>query len=371
MDATNLDLLAPGDGAGRPTEPAGLPASRLGGARLLRPLGTGGMGTVYLAIDEARHDRVAVKVLSPDLARSTVHVRRFEREGRSGRALDHPNVVRCLDFGQDATTGLHYLVLEYVDGGTAQGLLDRRGRLDVGEVVAIGVAVARALEYAHRRGIVHRDVKPENVFLTRDGGVKLGDLGLAKQLDDPAGHLTATRQAFGTALYMPYEQAVNARYADHRSDVYALGGTLYHLLTGHVPFPGRDVVEVFRKKRQGDFAPVRAWAPETPPALAAVIARMLAADPRDRPEDAAELLRALDATGIEPVPPRIDGSSGEIAVASALTATEPDLAVPAEEPWWRLARPAEAAPAKPAAMRWWPWFAGAAGLVGALAFLAR
>src|SRR5262249_44265887 len=145
--------------------------------------------------------------------------------------------------GRDEMTGLHYLVLEYVDGPSALDLLDKYQRLPVGDAVHIALDIARALEHAHSRNIVHRDIKPGNILITLSGLAKLADMGLAKRTDE-ASHLTLARQGFGTPYYMPYEQAMNAKYADGRSDIYALGATLYHLLVGEVPFPGSNSLEI-------------------------------------------------------------------------------------------------------------------------------
>src|SRR5205807_2882886 len=135
-----------------------------------------------------------------------------------------------------------------------------------------------ALEHAHSRHVVHRDIKPDNILLTRSGVAKLADLGLAKRTDEVS-HLTATRQGFGTTAYMPYEQAVNARYADGRSDIYALGATLYHLVTGQVPFPGENHLEVVEKKNQGYFRSARVAEPGIPIALDQILGKMLARQP--------------------------------------------------------------------------------------------
>src|SRR5262249_5674656 len=152
--------------------------------------------------------------------------------------------------GQDRSSGKHYLVLEYVDGPSAHALLQRFGRLAVGDAVHIALDIARALEHAHSRSIVHRDIKPDNILLTQSGVAKLSDLGLAKRTDE-ASNLTAARQGFGTPYYMPYEQAMNAKYADGRSDIYALGATLYHLVTGEIPFSGATHLEIVEKKNIG------------------------------------------------------------------------------------------------------------------------
>ena len=153
--------------------------------------------------------------------------------------------------------------------------------------------MARALEHAHSRNIIHRDIKPDNILITRSGVAKLADLGLAKRTDETS-HLTSTRQGFGTTAYMPYEQAINARSADGRSDIYALGATLYHLVTGAAPFPGDSHLDVVEKKRLGDFPPAGSIHPDVPAALDAILARMMARMPRDRYQTASELIVDLE-----------------------------------------------------------------------------
>jgi serine/threonine-protein kinase len=274
----------------------------LGEYRILRRLGEGGMGAVYLGYHEGRDEQVAIKVLGDHLASNQGYIDRFYREAKSGALLDHPNIVRTLKVGQDQATYKHYLILEFVDGPTAQALLQRQGRLALGDAVHIALDVARALEHAHSRNIVHRDIKPDNILITRSGVSKLVDLGLARRLDETS-HLTAARQGFGTTHYMPYEQAVNARYADGRSDIYALGATLYHLVTGSVPFPGENHLEVVEKKNLGDFVPASSLNPAVPPALDHILARMLAREPRDRYQTASELIIDLERSRLAaPVP---------------------------------------------------------------------
>jgi serine/threonine-protein kinase len=191
---------------------------RLGDYRILRRLGEGGMGAVYLGYHEADERQVALKVLSDALAGNQAYVDRFYREAKSGALLNHPSIVRALGVGQDPASRKHYLVLEFVDGPNALGLLEQLGRLPVGDAVHLALDVAKALEHAHSRNVIHRDIKPDNILITRSGIAKLADLGLAKRTDE-ASHLTAARQGFGTPYYMPYEQAVNARHADGRSDI--------------------------------------------------------------------------------------------------------------------------------------------------------
>lgn len=273
------------------------------------------MGAVYLGYD-GRHDRqIALKVLNDNLASNQNYIDRFYREAKSGALLNHPNIVRTYNVHQDRATAKHYLVLEYVDGPSAHALLARYGRLSVGDAVHLALDIARALEHAHSRSIVHRDIKPDNILVTRSGVAKLGDLGLAKRTDE-ASHLTAARQGFGTTAYMPYEQAINAKYADSRSDIYALGATLYHLLTGSVPFPGENHLEVVDLKKQGFFRPASSLHPDVPAALDHILARMLARHPRDRYQTASELIIDLERSRLsEPV----------------LTFADPDLA--RNDPW--------------------------------------
>lgn len=297
MEHTNLDPDQPVPPPPRPSlldrpESTNEPRT-LGEYRLLRRLGEGGMGSVYLGYEPRGGRQVALKVLNESMAGNQGYVDRFNREAKNGALLDHPNIIRTFSAGQDRTTSHHYLVMEYVDGPSAHALLALRGPFPVGDAVHLALQMARALEHAHSRNIVHRDIKPDNILITRSGVAKLGDMGLAKRTDDPS-HLTVARQGFGTTAYMPYEQAINAKSADGRSDLYALGATLYHLLTGQVPFPGESHLEVVEKKKQGWFRPASAIVPEIPPALDTILARLMAMLPRDRYQTASELIIDLE-----------------------------------------------------------------------------
>ncbi len=324
----------------------------MGGYRILRRLGEGGMGAVYLGYDLARQQHVAVKVLSDQFSGQSAMVDRFTREGRSGALLDHPNIVRSFEVGCDRVSGKHFLVLEFVDGLSVQALLEQQGRLPVGDAVHIALDVARALEHAHSRNIVHRDIKPANILLTRNGVAKLADLGLAKQTDEVS-HLTVTRQAFGTTAYMPYEQAINARFADARSDIYALGATLYQLVTGRVPFPGDNHLEVVEKKRLGYFVAASVAHAQVPTSLDPILARMLARDPRERYPTATELLIDLERSRlVASLPTFVDSDT-------ALTAAGSDPAI-ANEPT-RLAL--DVPPPVEADDRWTVRYANGAGRI--------
>jgi serine/threonine-protein kinase len=337
LDATQFDpsspLHAPRPPQPRPESAAGngQELRYLGEYRILRRLGEGGMGAVYLGYQEADDCKVAIKVLADHLTSSQASIDRFYREAKSGALLNHPNIVHNIAVGQDRPTGKHYLVLEYVDGPSAHALLENHGHLPVGDAVYIALDVARALEHAHSRNVVHRDIKPGNILITATGIAKLADLGLAKRTDE-ASHLTATRQGFGTPYYMPYEQAMNARYADGRSDIYALGATLYHLVSGHVPFPGLNHLEILDKKNLGFFEPASTVNPEVPRALDEILDRMLARDPADRYPSARALIVDLERSGLAAAVPsfldpelvRNDPALHE-RLASNAEATCPDL----------------------------------------------
>lgn len=269
----------------------------LGEYRLLRPLGEGGMGKVWLGYQEGERRQVAIKVLPHSLAANQGTLDRFYREAKSGILLNHPNIVRNITVGQDRATSHHYLVLEFVDGPSALALLERFGKLPVGDAVHIVLDIARGLEHAHSRNVVHRDIKPANILISPSGVAKLADLGLAKRTDE-ASHLTAARQGFGTPYYMPYEQAMNARQADGRSDIYALGATLYHLLTGEVPFPGVNHLEIVDKKKIGDFVPASSLCAEVPSLLDDILEKMLAREPKDRYQTASELIVDLERSNL-------------------------------------------------------------------------
>ena len=275
---------------------------QMGPYRILRRLGQGGMGAVYLAFDAKGNRQVAVKVLAAEQAPKPNILRRFQLEGQHGKLLAHPNIVRSFDSGQDEPTGLHYIVLEYVDGQNVHELLEQAGKLNVGDALHIILDIARALEHAHKHQIIHRDIKPGNILLNAAGLAKLSDLGLAKRRDDSS-NLTNTSQGIGTPYYMPYEQAMNAKMADERSDIYALGATLFHLVTGEVPFPGESSLEIVERKGVGVYPPARALNPEVPDLLEDMLAKMMARDPEDRYQTVSEIIVDLERSKLShPIP---------------------------------------------------------------------
>ena len=315
--------------------PPQTPADFVGGFRLLRLIGQGGMSEVYLAYDEATLAPVAVKVLADHLADSKQFVNRFYREARMSRRLSHPNLVRATQAGYDSDARKHYLAMEYVDGPTAHELLTASGPLPPGLVVSIGIDVAKALGFLHSRNYVHRDVKPDNVLLHPDGVAKLSDLGLAKRIASGDENLTHSDQSVGTPQYMPQEQAANAALVDGRSDLFALGATLYHLLTGQVPFRGTSHEEIAREKAQDVYHPASDLAPAIPPALDRILRRALALDLRMRYQSAEEFAADLEVTGIgTPMSasalPRPGGGAGQVGLRQPDYPTRPNLPATAD-----------------------------------------
>jgi serine/threonine-protein kinase len=283
------------------------------------------MGAVYLGYDGKNGRQVALKVLNNSLASNEGYVQRFYREARSGIQLNHPNIVRTYFVGQDKLTSKHYLVLEYVDGLSAHALLTLRGKMTVGDAVHVALDVARALEHAHSRNIVHRDIKPDNILITPAGVAKLSDFGLAKRTDE-ASNLTQARQGFGTTAYMPYEQAINAKDVDGRSDIYALGATLYHLLTGAVPFPGDNHLDVVEKKNKGFYRLASVLNPAVPTQLDQILSRMLARHPRERYQTASEVIIDLERSRLGAALPSFadpDQARKDPWVQACLTSGEP------------------------------------------------
>lgn len=311
------------------TAPVGRNSSlNLESFHILRSLGEGGMGSVFLAFEPAAQRQVALKLLADHLAKDRIHVDRFYREARIGATLDHPNIVHTFAYGKDPASGRHGMVLEYVDGPSCQYLLDRDGHLQLDDAVLIVYHIAKALAELRDRKIVHRDVKPDNILLTSTGIAKLADFGLAKQLGGPD-DLTAHQAAFGSSWYMPFEQAKNAGFVDERSDIFSLGASFYHLLTGQVPFPGESHAEVVAMKQSDRYVPVSQVDPRLPPALDPIIARMLALDPRRRYPSARELIidieksRLLNAYRVGTVLP--EGGAKSDKMPSDIAATSPDL----------------------------------------------
>jgi len=206
--------------------------------------------------------------------------------------LSHPNIVRYLAAGE--SHGFIYLAMELVDGGSIGSWLTKMGSLSVGDSLHIARACAIALEYAHQEHLVHRDVKPDNLLVTKTGIVKLTDLGLAKTTDDSDLSFTKTGTGIGTPLYAPHEQARDAKHADARSDIYSLGGMLYHFLTGQPPFQSENLLQMILLKEKGDYKPASQVNSKVPPALDRILMKMLDKKPENRYQSISKFLDEID-----------------------------------------------------------------------------
>jgi tRNA A-37 threonylcarbamoyl transferase component Bud32 len=257
---------------------------------VLEKIADGGMSSVHKARHLPTGAVVAVKILAPEVAANRVLRERLHREFRAASALRHPNLVRALDGGCEGETT--YLVMEYVDGEDLWQRVERAGPLAEGEAVRIVVQVAQALAYAHARGIIHRDVKPDNVLVTADGVAKLADLGLAKDLE-AGGDLTRTRRGLGTPNFIAPEQFSDARHADVRCDIYSLGATLYTAVTGELPFPARGVAGVLRKKLNDELVAPGKLAPSLSERVDWAVRRAMRANPAERHASCQEFANAL------------------------------------------------------------------------------
>ena len=254
-------------------------------------VGTGGMSSVYRAHDRLLERDVALKVLHAQFVADIDYVERFRREARSVAQLSHPNIVTVIDRGEQ--DGRQFIVFEYINGENLKALVEREGPLPEQDAVRLALQIARALGFAHEHGLVHRDVKPQNVLLNGDGQAKVTDFGIARSLDVKGG-LTQTGTVMGTSDYIAPEQARGSR-VDAQSDIYSLGAVLYELLTGEVPFPGDNFVAVAMRHINEPPPSVRERRPDVSPRLDALIRRAMAKEPRDRFGSMDELCAELSA----------------------------------------------------------------------------
>ncbi len=266
-------------------------------------LGFGGMSQVHLAFDQRLERRVAVKLLAEHLAEDPTFVSRFQREAQAAARLIHPNIVQVFDSGQDERTGQYFIVMEYIEGQSCAEILRDDGWVEVDEAVAIIEQACEGLHYAHRHGVVHRDVKPGNLLRSRDGEVKLADFGIAKATEQSS--ITQVGSVLGTAAYLAPEQA-RGEEAGPRADLYALGVVTYQLISGRLPYEAASLTELALKQQQEEPAMLDTLVAAVTPELAEAVAIALSLDPRDRYESAREMGRAINdgALGIAPVEPR-------------------------------------------------------------------
>jgi eukaryotic-like serine/threonine-protein kinase len=276
---------------------------------VVRPLGSGGMGEVYLARDRVLGRDVALKVLRRQYAGDEEFAERFKREAMSAASLSHPNIIQVYDRGE-TEEGSSYIAMEYVPGGTLKEKISREGPIEVAEAAGIGAQVAEALGAAHDRGMVHRDIKPQNVLLTARGGAKVADFGIARA--GSSATISRTGSVMGTAGYMSPEQALG-KPATPKSDLYSLGVVLYEALTGELPYTADNPIAVSMKHVNEPLRPPVQLNPLIPKGMNAIVTKLLAKDPEDRYADADELANDLGRVnrGLEPAAAGVGRKQGQ------------------------------------------------------------
>jgi serine/threonine protein kinase len=279
-------------------------------------LGFGGMSTVHLALDTRLERKVAVKLLAEHLAEDPTFVSRFQREAQAAARLVHPNIVQIFDSGQDDATGQYFIVMECIEGRSCAEILRDEGWVEVPEAVSIIEQACEGLHYAHRHGVVHRDVKPGNLLRSSDGEVKLADFGIAKATEQSS--ITQVGSVLGTAAYLAPEQA-RGEEAGPRADLYALGVVAYQVISGRLPYEAASLTELALKQQQEEPEPLDALVAAVSPELADAVGVALALDPRDRYETARQMGESIEAA-TRGVAPRARERRGDATKATSLLA---------------------------------------------------
>ncbi len=276
------------------SESGGVPGKdfpeQIGPYKLLKELARGGMGAVYLAVDVGLNRQVALKVMNKDLIQDHDALVRFQREARATASVVHPNIAMVYLVGS-ADDGSPFLAMEYVEGGTLEGLIHRKVQLPLSRIADMMIQCCEALSAAHKKAIIHRDIKPGNIMLTNDGTVKIVDFGLAKMIHEDS-YRTVAGTVMGTPRYMAPEQT-QGREVDYRADIYSLGATFYHLLAGRPPFDGANPTQIMMKHVTAPVVPMRNINPEVPIEFDDVIRRCLLKDPNGRHLDYLDLIGDL------------------------------------------------------------------------------
>jgi eukaryotic-like serine/threonine-protein kinase len=277
---------------------------QIGDYDILLKIADGGMGSVYKARHRITADIVAIKVLPPATAKNPTLLKRFEMEYRTAAVLDHPNIVRAIDF---CGTGPNpFLVMEYVDGESLGQKVDREGPMPEDQAIRVIAQVCQGLHRAHKQKLIHRDVKPDNVLLTPDGVAKLTDLGLVKEVDNEM-NLTKTGRGLGTPNFMAPEQFRNAKNADIRCDIYSLGATLYTMVTGEAPFGKVGPLDCWMRKIRNELIPPRELNPSVSERVDWAIRRAMSGDPDKRPGSCKEFVEDLMGASLRPPPGANEG----------------------------------------------------------------
>jgi len=268
-------------------------ATKIPGYKILGKIGAGAMAVVYKARQLSLDRIVAIKILPKRFSENPEYVERFYKEGQAAGKLNHPNIVQAIDVGEAG--GYHYFVMEYVEGKTIADDLVAGKRYDEKEAIEIVIQVAHALAHAHAQGLIHRDVKPKNIMINKDGVVKLADMGLARETADIETAQSEAGKAYGTPYYIAPEQIRGKIDIDGRADIYGLGATLYHMLTGQVPFMAEDSSEVMRKHLREKLVPPDHINTSLSAGVSEVIEIMMAKRREDRYQNVQELLVDLEA----------------------------------------------------------------------------
>ena len=285
---------------------------------IIDKVGSGGMADVYKALCHRLNRYVAIKILKPEYSTDAGFVQKFRAEAQSVAGLSHPNIVSVYDVGED--DGLYYIVMELVEGITLKRFIEKRKKLDVKEAVGIAIQIAMGMEAAHTHHIIHRDIKPQNIIISREGKVKVADFGIAKA----ATSNTISQNAIGSVHYLSPEQA-RGGYSDEKSDIYSLGVTLYEMLSGQVPFAGDNSVSVALLHIQSEAIPVRELNPDVPLSVDKIIQKCMQKKPERRYQSAADLIVDLKRSVINP-----DGDYVNIS-SSAVVSSSPTRSITDEE----------------------------------------
>jgi serine/threonine protein kinase len=266
---------------------------RIQGYRIIRKLGAGAMATVFLAQQESLDRPVAIKVLPKKFSENEDFLQRFYKEGRAAAKLNDANIVQAYDVGKSGE--YHYFVMEYVDGDTVYEQITEKKKLSQEEALPIIRQVALALKHAHRVGFIHRDIKPKNIMIANNGDVKLADLGLARALDDRKAAEAEAGRAYGTPYYISPEQIRGKKDITPAADIYGLGATLYHMVTGNVPFPGKNPSDVMHRHLKQELVPPDHINPTLSAGFSQIIEMMMAKEVSQRYQNASDLIEDLDA----------------------------------------------------------------------------
>jgi eukaryotic-like serine/threonine-protein kinase len=313
-------------------------------------LGVGGMSTVMLALDERLERQVAVKLLAEHLADDPTFVSRFKREALAAARLVHPNIVQVYDFGFDQASSQHFIVMECVSGHSCAELLRDRGHLDLEQAVDVVAQACRGLDYAHRNGVIHRDVKPGNLLVSDSGVVKLADFGIARAADQSS--ITQVGSVLGTAAYLSPEQA-RGDEAGPQADLYSLGVVAYQLLSGRLPYEATSLSELALKQQRESPTALDELNPRVPRELAEAVALSISVYPEDRPQTAMELAELIVAgsRGKSPIDDQARTRAMQRTAVTRMVSSEPRTAatvVAAPAPRARPQRPREVPANRPA-----------------------